>query len=101
MNPRQEFEARLAATLSELRAAGLLRQMRLPAGIDLVSNDYLGLAGHPYLTDAMGSMVGDLPAGSGGSRLLRGHHKIFEYVEDSLAAFCGTDTGVPRGTSGR
>ena len=94
MNPRQEFEARLASTLDELRAAGLLRQLRLPAGIDLVSNDYLGLAEHPHLTEAMRAMVADLPAGSGGSRLLRGHHKIFEYVEDSLAAFSGTEAAL-------
>jgi hypothetical protein len=39
MNPRQEFEDRLAAVLAELHGGGLLRQMRLPAGIDLVSND--------------------------------------------------------------
>jgi 8-amino-7-oxononanoate synthase len=94
MNPRQEFEDRLAAALAELRGAGLLRQMRLPAGIDLVSNDYLGLATHPYLTEAMRAIVADLPAGSGGSRLLRGHHEIFETVEAQLASFSGSDTAL-------
>jgi hypothetical protein len=44
MTPRQEFEDGFAATLTASRSAGLLRQMRLPQGIDLVSNDYLGLA---------------------------------------------------------
>jgi 8-amino-7-oxononanoate synthase len=91
MNPRQEFEDRLAAVLAELRGGGLLRQMRLPAGIDLVSNDYLGFAEHPYLTEAMRAIVADLPAGSGGSRLLRGHHEIFEIIEARLASFTGSD----------
>ncbi|MEO5740970.1 MAG: aminotransferase class I/II-fold pyridoxal phosphate-dependent enzyme, partial [Vicinamibacterales bacterium] len=94
MNPRQEFEDRLAATLAELRGAGLLRQMRLPLGIDLVSNDYLGLAEHPYLNDAMRAALADLPAGSGGSRLLRGHHEIFEVVEEELAAFSGSESAL-------
>jgi 8-amino-7-oxononanoate synthase len=94
MNPRQEFEDRLAATLAELQAAGLLRQMRLPAGIDLVSNDYLGLAEHPSVTEAIRAMAADLPAGSGGSRLLRGHHEIFEIIEARLAAFSGSESAL-------
>ncbi len=94
MNPRQEFEDRLAATLAELREAGLLRRMRLPDGIDLVSNDYLGLAEHPELTGAMRAALVDLPAGSGGSRLLRGHHEIFEIVEARLAEFSGSEAAL-------
>lgn len=94
MNARKAFEDRLAAVLADLHGAGLLRQMRLPAGIDLVSNDYLGLAAHPYLTDAMRASAADLPAGSGGSRLLRGHHEIFEMVEAQLAAFCGSEAAL-------
>jgi len=94
MNVRQEFEDRFAATLDELRSAGLLRQMRLPHGIDLVSNDYLGLASHPHLSQAMRSALDHLPSGSGGSRLLRGHHEIFEIVEDRLARFCGTEAAL-------
>jgi 7-keto-8-aminopelargonate synthetase-like enzyme len=94
MNPRQEFEDRLAAALAELRGAGLLRQMRLPIGIDLVSNDYLGLAEHPHLRETMRASVAGLPAGSGGSRLLRGHHEIFEIVEKQLASFSGSDSAL-------
>ena len=94
MNARQEFENRLAATLSELRRVGLLRHMRLPAGIDLVSNDYLGLAAHPYLIETMQASVATLPAGSGGSRLLRGHHEIFEIIESQLASFTGTESAL-------
>lgn len=94
MNPRQEFEGRLLAALTELRHAGLLRQMRLPHGIDLVSNDYLGLAEHAYLNEAMRAALEALPAGSGGSRLLRGHHEIFEIVEAQLASFSGSESAL-------
>ncbi len=94
MTSLSEFEARLAATLRDLRSAGLLRQMRLPQGIDLVSNDYLGLAGHPYIRDSIRVALADLPAGSGGSRLLRGHHEIFEQLESRLARFSGAESAL-------
>ena len=94
MNPLQEFEHRLAATLRDVRNAGLFRQMRLPHGVDLVSNDYLGLAEHPHLTEAMRAAMADLPAGSGGSRLLRGHHEIFELLEEQLANFTGAESAL-------
>src|ERR1700686_475320 len=94
MIPLEEFEVRLAATLAALRGAGLLRHMRLPQGIDLVSNDYLGLAEHPHLAECMRDALARLPAGSGGSRLLRGHHEVFEKVEARLAAFSGTEAAL-------
>ena len=94
MTVRQEFEDRLAAILSELHSAGLFRQVRLPNGIDLVSNDYLGLAGHPEIAEAMRAALTELPAGSGGSRLLRGHHEFFERIESRLAQFSGTASAL-------
>ena len=81
MNARGEFEDRFADTLTRLRRDGLLRQMRGPQGIDLVSNDYLGVAAHPHLSDAIRAALGNVPSGSGGSRLLRGHHGIFDGIE--------------------
>ena len=94
MTVRQDFEDGFRVTLNELRRAGLLRELRLPNGIDLVSNDYLGLAVHPHLTQAMRVALGELPAGSAGSRLLRGHHEIFERIEARLAAFSGTESAL-------
>ena len=94
MTVRQDFEDGFRVTLNELRRAGLLRELRLPNGIDLVSNDYLGLAGHPHLTEAMRAALIELPAGSAGSRLLRGHHEIFDRIEAQLAAFSGTESAL-------
>jgi 8-amino-7-oxononanoate synthase len=42
----------------------------------------------------MRSAVAGLPAGSGGSRLLRGHHEIFEELEGRLAVFSGTEAAL-------
>jgi 8-amino-7-oxononanoate synthase len=94
MTAREEFEDGFVDALNELRGADLLRQMRLPCGVDLVSNDYLGLAVHPSLIEAMRAALGGCPAGSGGSRLLRGHHQIFESIEERLAEFSGTEAAL-------
>jgi 8-amino-7-oxononanoate synthase len=94
MNPQSEFEASLAAQLTALRAAGLLRQMRLPQGLDLVSNDYLGFAEHPYIKERIGAALVQVPSGAGGSRLLRGHHEIFERLEERLARVSGTEAAL-------
>ena len=94
MSARWQFERRFEAMLNDLRTAGLLRQMRLPHGIDLVSNDYLGLADHSTVRNAMKSALEQLPAGSGGSRLLRGHHPVFDSIEERLANFCGAEAAL-------
>jgi 8-amino-7-oxononanoate synthase len=94
MTPLTEFEAHLAASLEKLRGDGLLRQMRLPQGIDLVSNDYLGFADHPYIKERIREGLSDVPAGSGGSRLLRGHHQIFEEAQYRLAAVSGSEAAL-------
>ena len=65
--------ARIDARLRSLREAGLLRTLRPPAGIDLSSNDYLGLARDPRVVARVRSTaVAREGAGSTGSRLLRG-----------------------------
>jgi 8-amino-7-oxononanoate synthase len=94
MMASDEFERHLAASLDELRRSGLFRQLRPPAGIDLVSNDYLGFADHPYLRGRMADALSVLPAGSGGSRLLSGHHAVFDDIETRLAAFCGSQAAL-------
>jgi 8-amino-7-oxononanoate synthase len=88
------YRAELERTLGALREAGLLRRLRLPEGIDLVSNDYLGLAQHPHLVEAMRAALERVPAGSGGSRLLRGHHRVFDEIEGRLAQWCGSESSV-------
>ena len=94
MTALDQYRATLETTLAAIRDAGLFRQMRLPRGIDLVSNDYLGLADHPYLAACMQAALAEAPVGSGGSRLLRGHHAVFDRIEERLAAFSGAETAL-------
>ena len=72
--------------LFELKAQGLFRQLHLPQGIDVSSNDVLGLSHHPQVRqDLIHSLKKGVPMGAGGSRLLRGHHKQHEGVEEFIA----------------
>lgn len=77
----------------EARLAGLERKSRLRTlapqqGIDFTSNDYLGLASAPRLAAAMTAAIEEgIPAGSGGSRLLRGNHWAHEALEAEAAVF--------------
>ncbi len=85
---------RLEARLAEIRTAGLTRVLRPPAGIDLTSNDYLGLAQHPFLKQRMAEAVLREGCGSTGSRLLRGEREAFSHVEAKFAHFKGADRAL-------
>jgi 8-amino-7-oxononanoate synthase len=78
---------RLESNLRSLDRAGLRRSPRAPNGIDLCSNDYLGLARHPRLKRAMAEAVLEEGCGSTGSRLLRGERDRFSRVERRFAQF--------------
>jgi len=77
-----------------LERDGLLRKRRPPRGIDLSSNDYLGLAAHPLIKERMAAAVCAMGAGSTGSRLLRGERECFTALEQRFAEFKGTDRSL-------
>jgi 8-amino-7-oxononanoate synthase len=87
-------EQRIRRRLAELDAAGLRRNLRPPAGVDLSSNDYLGLATHPVLKQRMAQAVMEDGCGSTASRLLRGHRESFSSLERRFAAFKGTEAAL-------
>jgi 8-amino-7-oxononanoate synthase len=89
-----DYRAQLERELAALDEAGLRRTLVEPRGIDFVSNDYLGLAGHPTVIARMRAALPIVGAGSGGSRLLRGHHRYFTDTEERLAAFTGTEAAL-------
>lgn len=66
------------------------RTLRPPEGIDLSSNDYLGLASDPRIKSAMIEGVEREGVGSTGSRLLRGDRDTFSTLERRFARFKGT-----------
>ncbi len=88
------LEQRLRAHLAELERDGLLRERRPPQGIDLSSNDYLGLAAHPLIKERMAAAVCAMGAGSTGSRLLRGERECFTALEQRFAEFKGTERAL-------
>jgi 8-amino-7-oxononanoate synthase len=85
---------RLHKRLAEIEAGGLARSLCPPSGIDLCSNDYLGLAHHPRLKQAMADAVLREGCGSTGSRLLRGERACFAQVERSFAHFKGVERSL-------
>lgn len=83
------------ADLATLSARGRARRLIPRAGIDLSSNDYLGLATAPALRAAVADALGrGVPVGSGGSRLLRGNHPEHEALEAEAAAFFGSEAAL-------
>lgn len=94
MAASSHLEHRLRAQLDRLDAEGLRRSLRPPSGIDLSSNDYLGLATHPWLQEAMAEAVAREGCGSTGSRLLRGERGVFTQLERRFAAFKGTERAL-------
>jgi 8-amino-7-oxononanoate synthase len=85
-----------AATLEGLRRKARLRSLSPQrGGVDFTSNDFLALAGAPRLKEAiMAAMERGVPAGAGGSRLLRGNHPEHEALEEEAAAFFGAEAAL-------
>lgn len=94
MSGPSALERRVSARLSDLRAAGLSRSLRPPAGIDFSSNDYLGLATHPLLRERMTEAIARDGCGSTGSRMLRGERASFGRLELRFAAFKNTERSL-------
>lgn len=88
------LQERIKAHMRALDENRLLRTLRAPSGIDLSSNDYLGLAQHPYIKEHMIDAIRRDGCGSTGSRLLRGHRETFDAVERAFATFKGTERAL-------
>lgn len=84
-----------AHDLDKLATAGRRRRLTLPAGIDFASNDYLGFAGQGRLRNAaLEALEAGAALGSGGSRLLRGHHPEHEELETAAARMFGAEAAL-------
>ncbi|MCW5554244.1 MAG: 8-amino-7-oxononanoate synthase [Verrucomicrobiae bacterium] len=102
-----DFDTELKQRLDSIRQQGLFRELRRmdsPQGprlqhngrelINFSSNDYLGLANHPALTEAAIQSVKRFGAGSGASRLICGSLAPHHELEEALAAFKGTEAAL-------
>ena len=79
------LEERLRTRLAEIELNGLQRSLRPPSGIDLSSNDYLGLSKHPQVVTRFMEGVAREGCGSTGSRLLRGQRPLCAERRDRAA----------------
>src|SRR5581483_7735863 len=83
---------RWSATLDALRAAGRYRSLVSPGGVDFASNDYLGYAALRTAQDH--HLLAKFARSGSASRLLRGHHPIWEEVEAALARWHGAEAAL-------
>jgi len=94
--------SKLKTELDERAAQGLLRRRRTlatPQGVHIAvdgkpylsfcSNDYLGLANHPKLIEALQQGAQNFGVGSGASQLVSGHFDAHHELEQTLAQFVG------------
>ena len=85
---------RVGAALADLDRRDLRRTLKPPAGIDLSSNDYLGLSQHPRIKQRMAEAICVEGAGSTGSRLLRGEREAFTALERRFAKWKGVERSL-------
>ena len=86
---------RWQAEIEGLQRSHRHRALSLAKGIDFTSNDYLGLARHPALREALiAALERDGMVGAGGSRLLRGHHEEHARLEAFAAEFFGAEKAL-------
>lgn len=94
MGGPNRLEERIAARLAAVDDRGLRRTLKAPTGVDLSSNDYLGLARDPRVTERLIAGVRVHGVGSTGSRLLRGERDATAQLEARFAAFKGTERSL-------
>ncbi|HEX7872160.1 MAG TPA: 8-amino-7-oxononanoate synthase [Sphingobium sp.] len=91
MSPLASLSRRLAA----LDARSRRRVLSTREGVDFASNDYLGLSRDPVIAAAIAAAAArGVPAGSGGSRLLRGNAPEHEALEEQAARFFGAEAAL-------
>src|SRR5579885_417552 len=89
------LQRELAEGLARIEARGRRRDLAEIAGVNLSSNDYLGLAENPALKEATAAAVRESPrAGGTGSRLLSGHSRVWDELEQEFAEFAGTEAAL-------
>jgi len=85
----------LQAGLRELESRSQRRTLAEITGVNLCSNDYLGLAEHAALKESViEAMRGTPRIGGSGSRLLSGHEQVWNDIEEEFAAFVGAGAAL-------
>jgi 8-amino-7-oxononanoate synthase len=91
----QKFSDDLQNGLRALEARDQLRSLTELSGVDLCSNDYLGLAQHPKLRESLIRGVTNATRVAGtASRLLSGQDVAWHDLEEEFANFVGTASSL-------
>jgi 8-amino-7-oxononanoate synthase len=89
------WKSRLRNSLQELGSRSQRRNLEEMRGVNLCSNDYLGLAEHPALREAVVAAVQQAKrVGGTGSRLLSGQTDDWKLLEEEFANFVGTEAAL-------
>jgi glycine C-acetyltransferase len=101
------FKEQLAATLQEIRSAGLYkseRELTSPqsahittakvAAVNFCANNYLGLANHPTVVAAASKALQEWGFGMASVRFICGTQTLHAELETKLSAFLGTDATI-------
>jgi len=107
MSSRPQIIERLAIAHAERARDGLLRRVRTVDAVDgayvridgkrvlnFASNDYLGLAQHPALREALVAAAARWGVGATAAHLLGGHREEHAALEDALARWTGRERAL-------
>jgi 8-amino-7-oxononanoate synthase len=87
--------AELQVGLRELESRSQRRTLVEITGVNLCSNDYLGLADNPALKQSViEAVVKATRIGGTGSRLLSGYSAVWNELEEEFAAFAGSEAAL-------
>jgi len=87
--------AELQAGLRELESRSQRRTLVEITGVNLCSNDYLGLASNPALKQTViEAVLKATQIGGTGSRLLSGHAAVWNELEEEFATFAGSEAAL-------
>jgi 8-amino-7-oxononanoate synthase len=91
----RSFQREVEDGLRGLEARDQRRSLVEICGVNLCSNDYLGLAESDELRAAVLEAVREAPrVGGTGSRLLSGHLEVWDALEQEFAQFAGTEAAL-------
>jgi 8-amino-7-oxononanoate synthase len=94
-DPLASWKYRLNNGLRELESRSQRRDLEEMRGVNFCSNDYLGLAEHPALREAVVAAVQQAQRiGGTGSRLLSGQTEDWKLLEEEFASFAGTEAAL-------
>jgi 8-amino-7-oxononanoate synthase len=90
-----KMQERILAELADLESRAQLRHLETVPGIDLSSNDYLGLSTDPRMKQAISLALKSAPrVASTGSRLLSGHDDVWTAIENEVSRWLGAEAAL-------